>query len=102
LVACADEISFVAPSIRYADARIGLLSVGSHAFYGYWRIDPSADYGPLNGIARHRINLNPIRENWDDLLRLAGSLKLGLVQATSIMRTLRIDDSPNQAGAIGC
>jgi TnpA family transposase len=45
----------------------------------YWRIDPSADYGPLNGIARHRINMNLIREHWDDLFRLAGSPKLGLV-----------------------
>jgi TnpA family transposase len=62
----------------------------------YWRIDPSADYGPLNRIARHRVNTNLIWENWDDLLRLAGSLKLGLVQATSIMRTLRVDDRPTR------
>lgn len=40
--------------------------------------------------------MNLIRENWDDLLRLAGSLKLGLVQATSIMRTLRINDRPTR------
>ena len=39
---------------------------------------------------------NLIRENWDDLLRLAGSLKLGLVQATSIRRTLRVDDRPTR------
>jgi TnpA family transposase len=62
----------------------------------YWRIDPAADYGPLNGVARHRVNTNLIREHWDDLLRLAGSLKLGLVQATSIMRTLRVDDRPTR------
>jgi TnpA family transposase len=30
------------------------------------------------------------------VLRLAGSLKLGVVQATSIMRTLRIDDRPTK------
>src|ERR1700732_4763151 len=30
------------------------------------------------------------------MLRLAGSLKLGVVQATSIMRTLRIDDRPTK------
>lgn len=30
------------------------------------------------------------------ILRLAGSLKLGVVQATSIMRTLRIDDRPTK------
>lgn len=56
----------------------------------YWRIDPSADYGPLNGIARHRVNLNLIRENWDDLLRPAGLLKLGLVQATSTYQCVRV------------
>ena len=30
------------------------------------------------------------------MLRLAGSLKLGVVQATSIMRTLQIDDRPTK------
>jgi TnpA family transposase len=62
----------------------------------YWRIDPSADYGPLNGIARHRINTRLIKENWEDILRLAGSLKLGVVQATSIMRTLQVGDRPTK------
>jgi Tn3 transposase DDE domain-containing protein len=28
------------------------------------------------------VNTNLIKENWDDMLRLAGSLKLGVVQAT--------------------
>ncbi len=62
----------------------------------YWRMDPSADYGSLDGIARHRINTKLIEENWDDVLRLAGSLKLGMVQAASIMKTLRIDDRPTK------
>jgi TnpA family transposase len=62
----------------------------------YWRIDPSADYGLLNGIARHRINTKLIADHWDDMLRLAGSLKLGMVQATAIMKTLRIDDRPTK------
>jgi len=56
----------------------------------------SADYGLLNGIASHRTNTKLIEENWDDMLRLAGSLKLGTVQATSIMKTLRIDDHPTK------
>ena len=59
-------------------------------------MDPSADYGCLNGIARHRINTKLIAEHWDDLLRLAGSLKLGVVQATSVMRTLQIGDRPTK------
>jgi TnpA family transposase len=62
----------------------------------YWRIDPTADYGLLNGIARHRINTKLILENWDDMLRLAGSLKLGVVQAMSVMRTLQIGDRPTK------
>ena len=62
----------------------------------YWRIDPVADYGPLNGVARHKINTALIAEHWDDLLRLAGSLKLGVVQATSIMRTLQVGDRPTK------
>jgi TnpA family transposase len=35
-----------------------------------------------------------IAEHWDDLLRLAGSLKLGLVQAGGLMRTLQTSDRP--------
>lgn len=34
----------------------------------FWRMDPAADYGPLNGLARHRINPNLIATNWDDIL----------------------------------
>jgi TnpA family transposase len=62
----------------------------------YWRMDPLADYGCLNGIARHRINTKLIAEHWDDLLRLSGSLKLGVIQATSVMRTLQIGDRPTK------
>src|SRR5260370_13471162 len=58
----------------------------------FWRIDPSADYGELNDISRHRVNLARIAENWDDFLRLAGSLKLGRVPATGIMRTLQVGE----------
>ncbi|MGA2402176.1 MAG: Tn3 family transposase, partial [Syntrophobacteraceae bacterium] len=68
----------------------------------YWRVDPSADYGCLNGVARHRVNTGLIKDNWDDLLRLAGSLSLGVVQATSIMRTLRVGERPTRlAQAVG-
>jgi hypothetical protein len=31
-----------------------------------------------------------IADHWDDMLRLAGSLKLGMVQATAIMKTLAL------------
>jgi TnpA family transposase len=58
----------------------------------FWRIDPHADYGLLNDISRHRVHLARINESWDDMLRLAGSLKLGRGPATGIMRTLQVGE----------
>ena len=47
-----------------------------------WRIDRTADYGLLNSLARHRVSLRPLVRHWEDMLRLAGSLKLaGVVHA---------------------
>ncbi len=62
----------------------------------FWRIDPKADYGKLNAVAKQQINTQKITQQWDDLLRLAGSLKLGRVPATGIMRTLQVGDRPTQ------
>jgi TnpA family transposase len=61
-----------------------------------WRIDPHADYGEFNDMSRHKINLPLIAANWDDLLRLAGSLKLGRVPASDIMRMMQISDRPTR------
>src|SRR3954466_3593793 len=44
----------------------------------FWRVDSTADYGALNKLAAHKVKTGIIVEHWDDLLRLAGSLKLGL------------------------
>lgn len=62
----------------------------------FWRIDRNADYGILNSIARQKINLGLISNHWDDLLRLAGSLKLGRISHASIMRTLHLGDQPTR------
>ena len=43
-----------------------------------WRID-STDYGVINNLARHKINTKLIERNWDDMFRVAGSLKLGTI-----------------------
>ena len=55
----------------------------------FWRANKRARYGALNKVARHHINTNRIVENWDDLLRVAGSLKLGKLSASDMMRTLQ-------------
>jgi TnpA family transposase len=54
-----------------------------------WRIDRKADYGQLNGVARQTINTQRILTNWDDLLRVAGSLLAGKVSASEIIRALQ-------------
>jgi TnpA family transposase len=54
----------------------------------FWRIDRSADYGILNGLARHRLNTDLIINNWDDMLRVVGSLKLGALSASEGATTL--------------
>lgn len=68
----------------------------------FWRIDAAADYGVLNGLARNRIHTDVIARNWDDLLRVAGSLKLGTVRASDLIRTLQLGSRPSSiARAIG-
>ena len=62
----------------------------------FWRVDRKADYGPLDGLARHTVKPKLIVQHWDDLLRLAGSLKLGLVQASGLMRTLQTKERPTR------
>lgn len=60
----------------------------------FWRIDTQGDYGPLNQIATHRANTKLIAQNWDDFLRVAGSLKLGFVHPHNLMRMLQTNDQP--------
>ncbi|MFN8188824.1 MAG: Tn3 family transposase [Nocardioidaceae bacterium] len=68
----------------------------------FWRMVPKPDYGPLNGLARQRINIPRIARNWDDMLRVAGSLKMGMVGATELVRGLQGGGRPSTLGkAIG-
>ena len=60
----------------------------------FWRIDPTANYGALNGLARHRINTSLIANNWDDILRVAGSLKVGTVHASTLVQALQRGGRP--------
>ena len=62
----------------------------------FWRINSQADYGLLNTISAHNLSLKKIAPHWDDMLRLAGSLKLGRVPATGIMRTLQVGNRPTR------
>lgn len=62
----------------------------------FWRVDPATDYGAFDKLAAYKVKTGIIVEHWDDLLRLAGSLKLGLVQAGGLMRTLQTNERPTR------
>lgn len=64
----------------------------------FWRIDRDADYGPLDGIARNRLNLELVDDNWNDMLRVAGSLTLGRVAAPDLVRVLQAGGRPTVLG----
>jgi TnpA family transposase len=61
----------------------------------FWRADQAADYGVLNGLARGHVNTHRIEQHWDDMMRVAGSLKLGTVQASELIRTLLKSERPS-------
>ncbi|SGZ09182.1 Transposase Tn3 family protein [Moritella viscosa] len=61
----------------------------------FWKIDKHADYGVLNDIARGNLRPEKISEHWDDMMRVAGSLKLGTVHASELIRSLLKSDRPS-------
>ena len=58
-----------------------------------------SDYGPLDDVARNRINLSKIAAHWDDMTRVAASLATGTVRAYDLLRMLSRDGSPSPLGA---
>lgn len=61
----------------------------------FWRAANGKDYGLLDDIARGTINTGKIESHWDDMLRIAGSLKTGTIQASELIRTLLKSDRPS-------
>lgn len=49
----------------------------------------------LDKLARATVKTELIEQNWDDMLRVAGSLKLGTVSALEIMRALHRGKKPS-------
>jgi TnpA family transposase len=68
----------------------------------FWRADPppgrAGDYGPLNAIARGRVNLDRVRTHWPDMLRVAGSLVTSKVRAYDLIRKISRDGNPTPLG----
>ncbi len=52
----------------------------------FWRMDRQVDYGDFNPVARSCISVKRVAADWDDMLRVAGSLHTGAVSASQLMR----------------
>ena len=98
-----DPVQIMTDTAAYSDAVFGLFWLLGYQFCPrladiggarLWRIDKEADYGPLGDIAEGKINIGLIIKNWEDLIRLAGSLKLGHLKAEGVMRILQVRDRP--------
>ncbi|MFI9638033.1 transposase [Nocardia sp. NPDC051929] len=91
----------------YSDMVFGLLKLLGVAYrpeladlpdQKLWRIDPAADYGPLDRAARGRIDLAKITRHWPDIVRVAASVHSGQVSASDVMRMLQHGGNPTQLG----
>ncbi len=98
-----DPVEIMTDSAAYSDAVFGLFWLLRYQFCPrladiggarLWRINKTAKCGPLDPIAAGTINTKLIVENWEDLIRLAGSLKLGHLKAEGVMRILQVSDRP--------
>ena len=63
-----------------------------------WRIDPAADYGPVNAAARGRIDTDRIAANWSEILRIVASIHTGTVSAHDVIRMLAHGGRPTRVG----
>ncbi len=56
------------------------------------------DYGPLEAIARHTVNLTKIATQWPDMQRVVGSLVTNQVRAYDLLRMFGRDGHPTPLG----
>jgi TnpA family transposase len=93
-----EPVEVMADTAGYTDIVFGLFWLLGYQFSPrlrdigktrFWRIDKKARYGALNKIARHHIKEEQVVDNWDDVLRVAGSLKLGQITASELMKMLQ-------------
>lgn len=102
-----DPREIMADTHGYSEVVFGLFALLGYKFsprladlpdQRFWRLDRDADYGALNDLSKHTLNERLISAHWEEMLRLAGSLKLGKVGATSVMRTLQRGGSLSSLG----
>lgn len=60
-----------------------------------WRFDKEADYGALNEVSTNLLRPERFLVQWDEMMRVSGSLKLGKVRASELIRSLLKSDKPS-------
>ncbi len=97
----------VTDTASYSDIVFGLLTLAGFTYapqladlpdQKLWRIDTKADYGPFATAARGRIDLDRVRRNWEDILRVTASIHTGAVRAHDVIRMLSRDGHPTPLG----
>jgi TnpA family transposase len=63
-----------------------------------YRPDTASNYGPLEPLLSRRIKRRLIEESWDDLLRIAGSLRTGDLPVSELFRYLAGGGTPTPIG----
>ncbi len=58
-------------------------------------MDKSANYGALDELARGCADLSKAEDQWDEMMRTAGSLKLGTIHASELIRSLLKSSRPS-------
>lgn len=61
----------------------------------FWRVDKSANYGALDELPRGCADLSKAEDQWDEMMRTAGSLKLGTIHASELIRSLLKSSRPS-------
>jgi len=59
-----------------------------------FRLDRTADYGPLNPLARQRINTELIVNQWDDICRVVGTLHTRAAVPSEVIQALQRGGQP--------
>jgi TnpA family transposase len=97
----------VTDTASYSDIVFGLLTLAGFAYapqladlpdQKMWRIDRGADYGAFQDAARGQVDLARIERQWEDILRIIGSIHTGAVRAYDVIRMLSRDGRPTPLG----
>ncbi|WP_328935066.1 MULTISPECIES: Tn3 family transposase [unclassified Streptomyces] len=100
--------AIVAEAGTHEDLVFGLLTLSGYSYQPtsdqtndprLWRIDKSADYGPLQGATRRQIDVSQIAAHWEDILRVIGSIHHGAVSAHDALRILTRNGQPTHLGS---